>query len=210
LEIAGEVLAERGLDAATGLEICRRAGVNSAAINYYFGGVEGLYEAVLLEARRRVPSFEDLSAAVAGELDARAQLRAVVAMAVGVLTGPAGQSWIFRVLLREVLSPSSAFDRLLRENNALPKLRVLMSIVAEIMGLPQDHPAVTQGVIGFTAPLQLMIIGGRDTLGRIFPELDLTASAAPLIIERMTAFALGGLDAIARSEKMRSNKLSGS
>ena len=39
LEAAGEIFAEKGLDRATGKEIADRAGTNSAAVNYYFGGL---------------------------------------------------------------------------------------------------------------------------------------------------------------------------
>lgn len=206
LETAGQVFAERGLDAVTGLEITKRAGVNSAAINYYFGGVGGLYEAVLLEARSRLPSFETLSAAVAEKTDARAKLYAAVELVVAVLTGPTPQSWILRLLMREILSPSTAFERLLLEAEGLPKLRMLKGIVAEIMNLPIDHPAVAQGCISTVAPLQVMLIGGRGVLELAYPELDLAASGAPMLVERMVGFALGGLDAIAEAEMARSGR----
>ena len=54
LEAAGRVFAERGYAKSTSREICEKAGVNSAAINYYFGGKEGLYEEVLVEAHRQL------------------------------------------------------------------------------------------------------------------------------------------------------------
>jgi AcrR family transcriptional regulator len=195
------VFAERGLDAVTGLEICKRAGVNGAAINYYFGGMAGLNEAVLIEARSRLPSLETLSAAIADKPDARAKLRAVFALALDVLTGPPTKSWIMRLLMREILSPSPAFERLFVAAEGLPKLRILKAIVAEIMDLPEDHPAVALGCISAIAPVQVMLIGGREILERAYPELDRTASAAPVVLERMVAFALGGLDAIARPER---------
>ena len=34
------------------------AGTNAAAINYHFGGIEGLYAAVLCEAHRRLISLD--------------------------------------------------------------------------------------------------------------------------------------------------------
>lgn len=200
LETAGEIFADKGLDAATGLEICRRAGVNAAAINYHFGGMEGLYEAVLIEARGRVPSFERLSGVAAANPDPRARLRAIIALAVGVLTGPMTQSWVLRLMLREIVSPSPAFERLILAAEALPKLRLLRTMVAQIMDLPEDHPAVAHGCLGVLAPIQLMLIGDRAVLGRVFPELSLGPAGAPVLAQRLAAFALGGLAAIAQAE----------
>lgn len=43
LEAAEEAFADHGFDSATVRDICRRAGANIAAINYYFGDKERLY-----------------------------------------------------------------------------------------------------------------------------------------------------------------------
>jgi hypothetical protein len=83
---------------------------------------------------------------------------------------------------------------------------MLKGIVAEIMNLPIDHPAVAQGCISTVAPLQVMLIGGRGVLELAYPELDLAASGAPMLVERMVGFALGGLDAIAEAEMARSGR----
>ena len=74
LEAAGQEFAERGFDRTTAKEICERAGVNTAAVNYYFGGIEGLHAAVLEEARNRLFSADAISAAVVGKSDAKAKL----------------------------------------------------------------------------------------------------------------------------------------
>src|SRR3984957_8274648 len=80
LETAGEIFAEKGFDRATGKEICARAGANVAAINYYFGSIEGLYAAVLEEAQRRFITFDAIAAAVAEKSGAKAKLRALIVL----------------------------------------------------------------------------------------------------------------------------------
>src|SRR5437867_4556237 len=106
LEAAGHVFAEKGFDRATGKEICERAGTNTAAINYYFGGMEGLYAAVLEEANGRLFTLEMVSAAVAGKPDAKSKLEALLGLIVGTLAGPVSSSWVLRVIGREIVAPS--------------------------------------------------------------------------------------------------------
>src|SRR5260370_18652295 len=101
LEAAGHVFAEKGFDRATGKEICERAGTNTAAVNYYFGGIEGLYAAVVREAHDRFVPFAAASAAVAGKADARAKLEAILELLARALTGPACAAWALRLRLPE-------------------------------------------------------------------------------------------------------------
>ena len=108
LEAAGQVFAERGVDGATGKEICRRAGANTAAVNYYFGGMDGLYAATLVEAHHRLVPVEAVAAAAASALNPAAKLHAVIDLVTRALVGPRSSTWVFRVLSRELLAPSPA------------------------------------------------------------------------------------------------------
>ena len=197
LEAAGQVFAEKGFERATGKEICERAGTNTAAVNYYFGGMEGLYAAVLQEACSRLVPFEAAAAAVASKAEARDKLEAMLGLGIRtLLTGPAPSSWALRVVSREVFAPSSAMD-LLREKEFLPKMRLLKAIVGELMGLPDDHPAVARGCISIIAPGFLIALFDRRALKQAFPNLDLTAAEAEVLVHHAVQFSLGGLSAIA-------------
>ena len=196
LEVAGQIFADKGFGLATGKEICERAGTNTAAVNYYFGGMEGLYAAVVEEAHSRFITFEAVSAAVAGKGNPKAKLEAVVGLLVQALTGPTSSSWALRVLGREVLAPSFAFD-VLRDKEFLPKTRILRAIVGGLMGLPEDHPAVARGCISVMAPGFLLMLFDRHTLQLAFPALGLAPDQAEALGRHFIQFAEGGLAAVA-------------
>jgi AcrR family transcriptional regulator len=197
LEAAGQVFAEKGFDRATGKEICARASTNTAAVNYHFGGMAGLYSAVVREAHDRFVTFAAARAAVTGKADARAKLEAIIALIVRTLTGPVVSSWALRVLGREIVAPSPALDAL-REEEFLPKTRILKAIVAELTGLPENHPAVARGCISVIAPCFMLLLFDRRTLRRAFPHLGLAAADADALTRHLVQFALAGLTAVAR------------
>ena len=200
LEAAGQVFAEKGFDRSTGKEICEKARTNTAAINYYFGGMKELYTAVVWEAHNRFVTFEAASAAIAGKGDAKARLEAVLDLAVRTITGPEFASWAIRVLGREVVAPTSALDEL-RSQQIIPKSRLLRGIVGELMGLAPDHPAVARGCISVIAPCLMLLVFDRSTLKQVFPQIAFGPEDAAALAKHMTHFALAGLSAV--SEETR-------
>jgi TetR/AcrR family transcriptional regulator, regulator of cefoperazone and chloramphenicol sensitivity len=197
LEAAGHVFAEQGFDRATGREICERAGANTAAVNYYFGGMDGLYAAVLEEASRRLIPLATLASTVAEKPDAKSQLQAIIELGVQKLTGPVSSSWVFGVFARELLLPTPALDAL-RRQQGIPKTRIITSIVAELMNLPADHPAVARGCLMLMAPFMMLMIGDRLSLKQMLPGLDFSPAGASVLSRHLLAFTLGGLAAVAR------------
>lgn len=196
LEAAGEVFAEKGFDRATGKEIAERAKSNSAAVNYYYGGIEGLYAEVLVEAHRRMVTYEKLLALAEAPGNASDKLRAFIALIVRTIVGPASSTWALRVLSREILSPSSAFP-ILFEREILPKKRIVTALVGEILGLPDDHPAVARCLLNIMAPFALLLVGNRQILARFLPGLGAGTETPDAVIEHFQRFAFGGLSAVA-------------
>ncbi|MEG6508639.1 CerR family C-terminal domain-containing protein [Methyloligella sp. 2.7D] len=199
LEAAGQVFAEKGPDRATGKEIAERAGINPAAVNYYFGGIENLYTAVLVKAHDELLSYETLSGATAAETTPEAKLRAFFTVIADRVTGPNSTSWKLKVLSREFLAPSPAMQLL--QNEFPRKASIIRAIVSDLMGLPEDHPLVAHGCVSVIAPNILLVIGDRPTLKIAFPYLRLEPEDAPVLVDRMTRYALAGLKALAEEAK---------
>ena len=197
LEAAGHVIGDRGFDRATGKEICERAGANSAAVNYYFGGMNGLYAAVLDEAHHRLITLETLSAALAGQTDPKEKLRIVIRLGVKMLMGPIAKSWVLRVVAREISAPSLAFasspEAQVQNNERLVRLGILKGIASEIMGLPIDHPAVARGCMCVMAPITLLMIADRDALAQKLPGLGFGIEDAEAWALQLANHAIAGL-----------------
>jgi AcrR family transcriptional regulator len=195
IEVAGRVFAEQGFDGATGQDICRRAGVNRAAIVYHFGGMAGLHRAVLEEAQRRLVTTETLAAAVKAERDPRRQLEAFLGLIVRALTSPVSQSWAGKLFSREWVTPSTVYgpahDRALAARS-----RTLKSIVSALTGRPADHALVARGCISVMAPCALLLLVNRRKLRRLLPQLHVNAESAPQLTRHLVDFALAGLGAI--------------
>jgi TetR/AcrR family transcriptional regulator, regulator of cefoperazone and chloramphenicol sensitivity len=197
IEVAGQLFAERGLDRATGQEICRRAGTHPASIVYHFGGMQGLYRAVLDEAQRRLVSTETLRAAVAAQPTAARKLESFLGLIVGALASPASRSWAGRLFGREFVSPSALYgrshDRTLRE-----RARMLKSIVGALTGRAPQDPLVARACLSVMAPCAVMLLIDRRKLRRVFPELKLDPDNAALVTRQLVRFAMAGIAALAR------------
>src|SRR5687768_14001299 len=83
LEVAGRVFAERGHARATSKEICQRAKANIAAVNYHFGGKDGLYAAVLEEAHSRLVSIDIVTQITQSKASGADKLRLLLRQIVG-------------------------------------------------------------------------------------------------------------------------------
>jgi AcrR family transcriptional regulator len=197
LEAAGEVFAQHGYAKATSKEICERANANIAAVNYHFGGKDQLYAAVLQEAHSRIVSIEAMSATAGSRIDPKLKLRMFLTRVVGEVAKRDHTGWELRVLSREVLSRSPMMSALIDKQIA-PKAALLRSILAEIMQLPIDHPAVSRSGVSIVGPILMLLITDRSLQKKVAPHLDLDPET---LTEHMVTYALAGLEAVARGAK---------
>jgi AcrR family transcriptional regulator len=194
LEAAGEIFAERGYGQTTSKEICERAGMNSASVNYYFGGFELLYSEILAHAHRKLVAIEQLREIAASAASPRRKLRAYVALIVRRLALP-GQSWEMRVVSREIISPSPAREAFVKAE-ILPKVAVLRDIIGACIGASPDEAIVGRSLLTVIAPGLILAIAHRDMITHVVPELGNVSDDIELLIDHIERFIHGGLEAV--------------
>lgn len=197
LEIAGHVFAERGFDGTTSKEITERAGMNTAAVNYHFDGIVGLYDAVLKEASGLLTSSDAMQTAVAAQNDTRSKLEAFLGPFVKGLTSPVSESWKLRIIVREFTAPTQSDQSKRTGNERRKKMAILKGIVSERMGLVDDDPVVARTCLTILSPCFMLLMCDRSTLKKSFPKMGLKPDDAPALLDHMVRFALAGIEAVA-------------
>ena len=167
LEAAGEVFAEVGFRDATVREICRRGGVNSAAVNYYFRDKESLYLEVMRYAHGKALAKYPPLLGLPPDASAPEKLHAFVHSLLLRIFDKGPTSWHGKLMLREMIEPTSALDSLVEER-IRPMAGELWKIVAELMdGDPQDERV---RLCAFSVVSQCVFYHHcRPVMSRLFP-----------------------------------------
>ena len=199
---AGPIFAAKGFRATTIREICDRAQVNIASINYYFGDKQKLFNQAVVKARemrvQQVP-YPNWEASTPPEQ----KLADFVDLLLRRLVAMQSEPWQVRLLMREILQPTEACGHLVTEYFQ-PFFETLLAIVDDLVGcqLP-DHKRKQIGfsVIGqcmyyrFTADVTSMMIG-QEQFKDHFSHNGLS--------EHITQFSLGAIEQIKRHLKTKS------
>ena len=119
LETAVDVFGKHGFEASTTRMIAGEAGVNIAAIPYYFNGKEGLYHAVVNYIIEKIEAnagatFREITALASDKnmsrKEALSALETLVATIINLMIGSPEAPRIARIIVREQIDPSPAYD----------------------------------------------------------------------------------------------------
>ena len=205
LEAAVDVFGRHGFEAATTRLIARKAGVNIAAIPYYYSGKEGLYRAAVGYI---VTKVETQVAAVLEEIRNRsftgaksreaalALLERLLEKIINFMVGSPQAPRVARIILREQLYPSSAYEIIFNRFLA-PVLDSVATLVTAITGEPSSRTAKLRAwaVIGQIIAFRV----GRETMVR---ALDLEGYSAKEMLEIRRIIleqTRGAMEALTRS-----------
>jgi AcrR family transcriptional regulator len=194
LQRAAELFAERGFDGVTVREICRAAGANVAAVNYHFGDKRGLYGEVVEVA---IAAMREAGAAAmrAGDGErAKDRLRSYVHAFLERLTASDRESWIHRIMSRELEAPTPALDRVVDEV-LRPRIAYLAAIVSELMGCPASDPRVGWAVASIQG--QCLLYRSQAIVIRLAPRWRPTPERLDELADHIARFSLGGIAALA-------------
>ena len=145
LGAAVDEFARHGFANARIRSIVEAARVNVAAVNYYFGGKDGLYRATVMSLAVRMDPLD--AARVQAVRGAPERLRAAVGQLIRRLATSEGPTALARILAHEALEQTPQFALLLEEAmNA--ELELLGSILREVAGAESDPEYLRRRAVG--------------------------------------------------------------
>ena len=138
LEVACEMFAEAGFHGTHFREICKRAGTNVAGICYHFQSKEGLYQAVMMEAGRRL-SDQDEGFVVSRNLPPEQKLLMLVKSLLQRLS--AESAWIAKLLARELTDPACGANTYVASGLERDFV-MLQAVMRDLLGANADSEAI--------------------------------------------------------------------
>src|SRR5580658_10073273 len=140
LDAAGQVFAESGFQAATVREICARAGVNIALVNYHFGDKLELYTEVL---RHSVGASGQgiIKQAIGSTARPEQAFRELIHAMLLRVSRAERPGWHFRLMMHEFAQPTPAMASVIDETMR-PVYNRFRQLIGLMLGLPPDHDSV--------------------------------------------------------------------
>jgi len=204
LRAACKTFAEKGFRDATHADISRRAGANTAAINYYFTSKEGLYRAAFERLSQRVERLHPLDGGLPSTAPPVERLRAYVHAHLRRLFDPELMGDLHRIRMAEVFDPTGVLDDLLAAQLASDR-RQIQEILRELLGPTCtqrdvdwcEMSVMSQCLVAGPGPPDLppdrkpAVNGPRSIFGLDGAEVD-------RLTEHIVQFSLAGIAAIAQ------------
>jgi len=196
LTVAAELFAEQGFNHVTVREICRVAEANLAAVNYHFRDKLGLYKEVVGMAadamhRSKVDVIE-----AAERLAPEDRLRTYIRLTLHRLLGPEEESWMEKLIARELMDPTPALD-LIVEKGIRPTSQRMGAMVAELLGTSLEDARVWHCFLSIQAQC-LFYKSGKPIAVRMSPPgFKYTPEIIDGLAHHIAEFSLAGIRAIA-------------
>ena len=191
LESATRLFAERGFRETTVHEICEAAGANIAAVNYYFGGKENLYEAAWRYAYEQTAEARIRRMAQARDRSPEEQIRAFVRGRLDDVSSRGPASYFWRLLEQEHHDPTGAHEAIVREVFR-PMGIWLAGRIAEVLDVPASAMLLKLSLFSLIAPMGFLTTH-RPITRRVFGHDLLEPDDCDLLYDHVMRFFFAGL-----------------
>lgn len=197
IDAAGQVFAESGFQAATVREICARAGVNIALVNYHFGDKLELYTEVL---RHSVGASGNgiINQAIASSAPPETAFRELVLAMLLRVCRADRPGWHFRLMMHEIAQPTPAMANVIDETMrpVYDRFRELISVMID---LPPNHDTVRLATHSVIAQV-VHYAHARKIISNVWPELELNPERIAQIAAHIADFSLAGIGRAASAQ----------
>lgn len=198
LDAAGEVFAQSGFQGATVREICAKAGVNVALVNYHFGDKLELYTEVL---RHSVGASGNgiIRQAIESTAPPKEAFRELIhAMLQRVCRGDR-PGWQFRLMVHEFAQPTPAMATVIDETMK-PVYDRFRELIGTMLNLPIEDDQVRLATHSVIAQV-VHYVHAKHVVSRVWPVLELTPERIAQIAQHIADFSLAGLSGIQKKKK---------
>ncbi len=162
------LFAHQGFAATTTREVAQAAGVNVAAISYYFGDKAGLYRAVFFEPLGEIA--DDIAAFASQTLTLEQALHGFFANFLEPLAlGEDGQLCV-KLRMREMIEPTGLWHQEVNEG-IRPMHEAMLALLCRHLGLQQPDDELHRLVVCLAA-LGVHLHLGRDVTDAVAPQLN--------------------------------------
>lgn len=196
---AVEIFARKGFKEATIREICGRAGVNAASVNYYFRTKASLYAEALAYAFRQADRRYPQDQANDAGLPASLRLTAFIRVFLNKLLDESNLGYHGKLIAREIADPTDALDEIVKIA-IVPQFEILKAIVPELIGPGHSEEDVHRCILGILGQC-LMFKHSRSIIDRICPEVIAGPEQIERTAEHIARFSLAAFSRMAAQKQ---------
>ncbi|HOX37090.1 MAG TPA: CerR family C-terminal domain-containing protein [Candidatus Brocadiia bacterium] len=192
MEAACSVFGEKGYRDATHAEICRLAGVNTAAINYHFRSKDALYKATWEHVADEMDKLYPIDGGAGPDAPADEKLKAFVrAMLMRILDDKMGH--FHRLRMMEIVNPTGLIDEAL-DARIRERREYTLGVIAELLGPKASREDLEMCEMSLVS--QCRMIGHKRPGKRRGPPWNFTFKDVDRLSEHIALFSLAGMKAV--------------
>ncbi|MBW2575650.1 MAG: CerR family C-terminal domain-containing protein [Deltaproteobacteria bacterium] len=193
LEAACEVFAEKGYHAAKVADICRRAGANVAAVNYYFGDKAALYTEAWQETFKKFAGPKPPDSTITSPEE---QLQIYIHSLIQNFTEQSDQGQFTRLYLMELANPTGLIHDIWHDLIE-PRRQIVIGIIRKIMGTKATDETVLFCEMSIINQCRVLLTIRRNDLEYLLGQ-SLSHDLIKRLADHITRFSLAGIKAVGK------------